>query len=698
MAEGGGQQGNIAHLEGLLFKATNPTNKIEDVNTIKQFCDAVSVAPEGSIIACRLLAHKIQSPQEREAVQALAVLEACVKGCGESFHAEVGKFKFLNEMIKLVSPRYLGSRTPEHIKKKVIEMLYIWTKELKSESKVTEAYEMLKKQGIVKEDPAYVGGAVFAASLPPRQDTPLSEDQNKLLKRLLQSKNPDDLQQANKIIKGMVKEDERKMDVLTRRSTELVMVNNNSKLLNEMLDHYDKGSSGAEELELFKELYDSCVKMQPKLFRLAADTEENDETITEILQASDDLSRVIDRYKMVIEQGKPDITRPLRHQASEELLDINQGLGDISLSSASAAPTAIAPKPSLLSDDDILGLGSDMKSTTVETPQQATVFPSLSTPPVATTAPMPALPVSNHPAIVSSQPSIDDLLNGSPTTTGGGSLLIDSLTSTLPNKPTAASDFDQKMGEKKTSRQRGLEELDLLGESAIKSHLSSRSPQFAKRTEKVSLSMMQNQNQTNMAMDLTASLAKNSAAIKDEDRKPPAVEISAPLNGKATSEAESFQESKPEPKLETQNIPTTISAKDVKLADIELSLSDINPGSTPPMNLPDDNGVSIILNFGKDQPREHVTAVVVTIINKTSEPMSDFELKAVVPKGCRVRLQEPSGKVLPAHNPFVPPSAITQIMLIANPQKIPVSFKYVLSYVQDDEPQTEMGQVKELPI
>ena len=112
--------------------------------------------------------------KEREAVQSLAVLEACVKSCGPSFHTEVGKFKFLNEMIKLVSPRYLANRTPEHIKKKVIEMLYLWTKEeMKQEPKISEAYLMLKKQGIVKEDPVYVGGAVFASALPPRQKEPL---------------------------------------------------------------------------------------------------------------------------------------------------------------------------------------------------------------------------------------------------------------------------------------------------------------------------------------------------------------------------------------------------------------------------------------------------------------------------------------------------------------------------------------------
>ena len=96
-------------LEGLLFKATNPLNKLEDVNTIKKFCDAVqaNLGGDASVVACRLLAHKIQSPQDREAIQALAVLEACVKSCGPVFHAEIGKFKFLNEMIKLVSPKYL---------------------------------------------------------------------------------------------------------------------------------------------------------------------------------------------------------------------------------------------------------------------------------------------------------------------------------------------------------------------------------------------------------------------------------------------------------------------------------------------------------------------------------------------------------------------------------------------------------------
>ena len=119
-------------LETLLFQATNPTNVVSanNINVIKQFTDAVNMSPEGPVLAARLLGHRMQSPQEQEAVQALAVLEATVKACGSAFHQEIAKFKFLNEMIKLVSPKYLGSQRPQHLKQRVIELLFCWTKVL----------------------------------------------------------------------------------------------------------------------------------------------------------------------------------------------------------------------------------------------------------------------------------------------------------------------------------------------------------------------------------------------------------------------------------------------------------------------------------------------------------------------------------------------------------------------------------------
>uniref|UniRef100_A0A3Q3WL55 VHS domain-containing protein n=1 Tax=Mola mola TaxID=94237 RepID=A0A3Q3WL55_MOLML len=87
--------------------ATNPLNKETDWDTIKGFCDQLNNEPDGPQLATRLLAHKIQSPQEWEAMQALTLLETCMKNGGKRFHSEVGKFRFLNELIKVVSPKVM---------------------------------------------------------------------------------------------------------------------------------------------------------------------------------------------------------------------------------------------------------------------------------------------------------------------------------------------------------------------------------------------------------------------------------------------------------------------------------------------------------------------------------------------------------------------------------------------------------------
>lgn len=47
----------------------------------------------------------------------------------------------------LISCQYLGSRSPEPVKKKVLELIFSWTVALPDEAKISDAYQMLKKQG-----------------------------------------------------------------------------------------------------------------------------------------------------------------------------------------------------------------------------------------------------------------------------------------------------------------------------------------------------------------------------------------------------------------------------------------------------------------------------------------------------------------------------------------------------------------------
>ena len=86
--------------------------------------------------------------------------------------------------------------------------------------------------------------------------------------------------------------------------------------------------------------------MHPKLFKLAGDTEDNDnDGLAKILQANDEINRVIERYKQVIIQGKPDILKSSGLTSNkDQLLDLEV-----------TTPNSKESKPSLI-DEDLLGL------------------------------------------------------------------------------------------------------------------------------------------------------------------------------------------------------------------------------------------------------------------------------------------------------------------------------------------------------
>ena len=204
----------------------SPIRKNADPNLIFQFCQKLNDI-EDAQMAIDLIVNKMLSTQEWEVSIALyvspvsstmngednvfdrnklKVLEACVKNCGDPMHELIGRFRFLNEMIKLISPKYYGSRTSDKVKKKCIELIYCWSRDLPKKAKIKEAYEMIKKQGIVEADPVDV--EELTVNIAPRPKNPIFEDEekSKQLARLLKSKNPQDLEMANKLIKNMVKQ------------------------------------------------------------------------------------------------------------------------------------------------------------------------------------------------------------------------------------------------------------------------------------------------------------------------------------------------------------------------------------------------------------------------------------------------------------------------------------------------------------
>ncbi|VEN48689.1 unnamed protein product, partial [Callosobruchus maculatus] len=202
-------------LEALLLKATNSKNQIIDTAAVEAFAALINKEKDGAHIGVKVIAAKLPSGTEKEVIQTLNILDHCMSKCGTHFQNEVGKFRFLNEMIKLVSPKYLGSETPLSVKLKVLQLLYVWTLYYPKETKIKEAYDMLKKQGVIKEVPNSNIPPCELSIQPKKKLTGFDssifhdEEKSKILQKLLQSKDPEDIQAANWLIKSMVKEKSR---------------------------------------------------------------------------------------------------------------------------------------------------------------------------------------------------------------------------------------------------------------------------------------------------------------------------------------------------------------------------------------------------------------------------------------------------------------------------------------------------------
>jgi len=655
-----------ARLETLLLEATNPANTTINVNVIKRFCDTVGESASGPGVAARLLGHRIQSPQEHEALQALAVLEAAARSCGPAFHQEVAKFRFLNEMIKLVSPKYLGGQRPEHVKRRVVELLYCWTRQIPGERKIAEAYAMLKAQGVVGEDPEHVATAVFAASLPPRQPE-LDPEQQERLQKLLHSKNVEDLQTANMMIKSIVSKDEERMERLTKRLEQLQTVRSNVRLLEDMMDSYSAGST-REERELMGELCSSCEALRPGLYRLASELVEDEASIGEILAASDDLTRAIDRHRALL----------------ASVPRVEEGSSNVELLSSSPNTSA----PSDLPSTSLLDLDPLSREEGVAGPLEDLLVRKdiLSQPPSTITI-----------------PDSLDLMSGK---------VEGTLTDKMEGK------VEGKLEDKVVSPRKGLEELDLLGESLLRENLSGPSlTSFeARRVERRPLNSLlkEEDNPLNSVgrevgtRDLTQQLCQLEVEPKNQptkdlaeitnkhDVKSSQDETKCDKDLQMTKECEASPKSKVKATTECDVAP--------KWSEIHIEMSKIEPRpSLPPLQLQDSpDGLSAALHFTSNRVAgwPGAAVVVATLTSRAPGPLSAISFRPVLPRGCRVRLMPPSATALPPYSPFTPPPAVTQVLVLAGPEGgggLPTTLGFVLTYLVEEEQVTDIGKDISLP-
>nr|XP_057947552.1 ADP-ribosylation factor-binding protein GGA3a isoform X2 [Doryrhamphus excisus] len=701
-------------LESWLNKATSPSNRQDDLENIMGFCNQINKELEGPQIAVRLLVHKIHSPQEWEALQALTVLGACMKNCGQRFQNEVGKFRFLNELIKVISPKCLGDKVSERMKSKVIEMIYSWTLYLPEETKICEAYQMLKSQGIVLADPEIPLDATIVPSSSEKPKNPVfvDEQKSKKLAELLKSKKSADLQEANRLIKKMVKEDEVRTQKASKQSSTVEAVNNRVKLLNEMLAYFSPEGSTDGDKDIIRELYSECDKLRQTLCQLATETDDNDTYLGAILQANDDLSNVINSYKKIIEgqtiNGETktqssvtqDTSRPAESESLIDLTDLdNPGVSKVpfalsmfshvDLLCGSTVAEEESDKASAsfsLLDKELLSLGLNglvtnesaqprnvsnclhpFQNCSQDVDRFDTTSPAgpvfFTTPPSSSSsvfgsvfprAPLPSVTLQHPPVGPVSSSTVPAALPHSRSTVLLPPATLHVATSQISTAAQPSQSEPAPLGH-------SLRDVTLLDFSSPKS-----GPQV---------------------------LNDNTQAKREDTSFPanPPCQGGMPNCPPARCQADNALLHSPNPII-VQSQNNLGAGHDASLANVFVPLEAVRP-------MYDGSGVHVLLHFARDCPpgRPDVLVIVASMLNTSPLPVSDIALQAAVPKTMGVRLQPPSGTHLAPFNPIIPTAVISQVMLLSNPHKEKVRMRFKLTFTLGEQLRTDIGEVNDFP-
>eukprot|EP00055_Hartaetosiga_balthica_P012755 m.62923 g.62923 ORF g.62923 m.62923 type:complete len:629 (+) comp8047_c4_seq2:103-1989(+) len=626
----------MAALERSLEMATRPDSSDIAVQT---FCDALMQEQHGPKDAVNMLLDKIRSPNINVAIRSVEVLDTAIYRC-DSVQTVVGKFRFLNEVIKMVSPKYHENR-PQKVVLKVLEYLQKWAHTLQDEPKVNEVYMMLRKQGIVfpeadssarSHQPPFHHTSSSSSSRsynntlssPGPRDSPLERDKKKakILEKLLKSTDPNDLMKANKLIKKMVEEDAKRAERIANLHIEMQTTQENIQLLSDLLSNFDVEHARVSDDEVIQQLLATFKETRPRLVKLAAEADE--EVLGDVLSTNDDISRVLDQYSSILSR-QPSVDQAMQSQEQQQEqqqqkqsqqssgLDDLFGSGPIQQKREEDTFQADFGVPTQQPLDDFFGLGS----------------PSPTTPTSATNG------------------DDVDLLSGM---LGNVSFSQQQLPQQQPSSlslgPTLV-DSTQSMVSPTTNTDTSLLDLDLLSPTSS----SNNTPSVATNQ----------QNSLVADTSFLANLSSPSTPSQQQQQQQPA------------------------------NTPAPA------LSSVDISLSSIIPSSASPVHAYDANGLKINIHLAQNSPHPSLSVFVVSFLNQNSSPLTNLNFQAAVPKTLQVKLQPPSSTSIGAFNVVSGPQTVTQVMIISNPTKAALRLRFKLHFEKDGQAIDDMKDVSQFP-
>ena len=126
------------------------------------------------------------------------------------------------------------------------------------------------------------------------------EAQSAKLQELIRRGTPEDLQEANRLMKVMTGYDTRsKTDYRAKAAEEVAKIQAKARILEERLEAFRPGDSMKEDGEVFEELAAALSSAQPKIQKMCEEESDDHEAVAKLFEINDSIHRTVERWKLL---------------------------------------------------------------------------------------------------------------------------------------------------------------------------------------------------------------------------------------------------------------------------------------------------------------------------------------------------------------------------------------------------------------
>ncbi|KAI1947995.1 ARF-binding protein [Ophidiomyces ophidiicola] len=296
-------------LQRYIYNACDPQNYEPNLALNLEVVDLVNSkkgnAPREAAIS---IVQLINSRNANVALLALSLLDICVKNCGYPFHLQISTKEFLNELV-----RRFPERPPirsSRVQQRILECIEEWRQTICQTSRykedlgyIRDMHRLLLYKGYMfpevrREDAAVLNPSDNLQSAEEMEEEE-KEAQSAKLQELIRRGGPEDLREANRLMKIMAGYDTRhKTDYRAKAAEEVGKVQQKAKILEEMLQNHKPGDSIAEG-DVFEDLANALRSAHPKIQKMCEEESEDAEAVSKLLEINDSIYRTIERYKLI---------------------------------------------------------------------------------------------------------------------------------------------------------------------------------------------------------------------------------------------------------------------------------------------------------------------------------------------------------------------------------------------------------------